>query len=194
MPLLKLWNSFRGRSTKGQSTDQGPVAESKRTTSKTRAGRGRGIFGGGPHAGLCKQIKSVDVDSILEISVEDGSRALAVLQAVQKRNENARYIAIDQFEMAGGPVTLKQFHQTLRASGFRPQVFPETMERGLIRVAHTIGTVDLVLIAAAPVTWQTPQLLALLSRVTHQETLVLYREEEETWKKFATQNPQRRAA
>lgn len=194
MPLLKLWNSFRGRSTKGQTTDQGPATEPKAAAPKARASRGRGIFGGGPYAGLCKQIKSVDVDSILEISVADGSRALAVLQAVQKRNENARYIAIDQFEMSGGPVTLKQFHQTLRSSGFRPQVFPETMERGLIRVAHTIGTVDLVLIACPPETWQTPQIQALLSRVTHQETLVLYREEEETWKKFATQTAQRRAA
>jgi len=197
MPLLKLWNSIRGRSTKTQSIDQGPAAEPRTTTKtkKSNRGSGLGIFGGGPHAGLCKRVKSVDASSVLEISVEDGSRALAVLETIEKTNKNVRYLAIDQFEMAGGPVSLKQFHQTLRSRGFRPQLFPETIQRGLIRVAHTVGAVDLVLIAALPETWQTPQVLPLLSRVTHQSSLVLYRDEEETWKTYPNPAaPQRRAA
>jgi hypothetical protein len=197
MPLLKLWNSIRGRSTKGQSVDQGPAAEPQSTTKakkSNRRGSGLGIFGGGPHAGLCKRLKSVDASSVLEISVEDGSRALAVLETIEKSNKSVRYVAIDQFEMAGGPVSLKQFHQTLRSKGFRPQLFPETIERGLIRVAHTLGAVDLVLIAAPPEIWQTPQVLPLLSRVTHPSSLVLYRDEEQTWKKYPTSATQRRAA
>ncbi len=196
MPLLKLWNSIRGRSTKGQSTDQGPGSEPQATTKTQKSNRGtaRGIFGGGPHAALCKLVKSVDANSVLEISVDDGSRALAVLETLVKTNKNVRYMAIDQFEMADGPVTLKQFHQTLRSREFRPQLFPETMERGLIRVAHTIGTVDLVLIAAPPKSWQTPEIQPLLSRVTHQESLVLYQDEEGTWTKFSSHVSQRRAA
>lgn len=195
MPLLKLWNSIRGRSTTRQTADDGHVTERAATPEpRKNRGHGLGIFGGGPHAGICKQIRSASVNSVLEISVEDGSRALAVLQTVAKTNQDFRYVAIDQFEMAGGPITLKQFHQTLRSRGFRPQVYPETVERGLIRVAHTIGTVDLVLIAAPIASWQTPQHLPLLSRVIHQGTLVLYRDEEETWTKFATETLQRRAA
>ncbi len=152
MPLLKLWNAIRGRSAKGQPADQGPASEPQVTTQTTTSPRGSrlGIFTSGPHAGLCKLLKSVSASSILEISVEDGSRAVAVLETITKNNKNVRYLAIDQFEMAAGAVTLKQFHQTLRAKEFRPQVIPETMERGLIRVSHTIGTVDLVLIAAPP--------------------------------------------
>lgn len=195
MPLLKLWNSFRGRSTKGQTTDHDPAVEPEATAKKSNRATVLGsIFGGGPHAGLCKRIKSVSANSILEISVEDGSRALAVLEAIEKNNQNVRYVAIDQFEMAGGPVTLKQFHQTLRSKGFRPQLYPDTIERGLIRVAHTIGTVDLVLIAAEREAWQTPNLLPLLSRVTHHGSLILYRGDEQTWNEYQTPAPERRAA
>ena len=194
MPLLKLWNSIRGRSTKGQTTDQGTATEPQATAKAKPSNRRLGIFGGGPHAGLCKQVKSVRVNAVLEISVGDGSRALAVLETIKKTNKDVRYVAIDQFEMAGGPITLKQFHQALRSRGFRAQLFPETMERGLSRVAHTIGSVDLVLIGAPREAWQTPQILTLLSRVTHQDSLVLFRDEEDTWKKFATQFSQRRAA
>lgn len=196
MPLLKLWNSVRGRSTKGQSIDQGPASDPQATskTKKSNRGTGLGIFRGGPHAGLCKRVKSVSANSILEISVEDGSRALAVLETIEKTNKNVRYLAIDQFEMTGGPVTLKQFHQTLRSKGFRPQLFPETMERGLIRVAHTIGAVDLVLVAAPPETWQTLQVLPLLSRVIHQGSLVLYRDDEAAWQKYQTPAPLQRVA
>ena len=196
MPLLKLWNAIRGRSTKTQPVDQGPASEPQVTTQTKTSNRGNrlAIFGSGPHAGLCKLVKSVSASSILEISVDDGSRAVAVLETIKKNNKNIRYLAIDQFEMAGGPVTLKQFHQTLRAKEFRPQLIPETMERGLARVSHTIGTVDLVLIAAPLETWQTPQFLQLLSRVTHQGTMVLYRDEQETWKELSTPAPMRRAA
>lgn len=201
MPLLKLWNSIRGRSTKGQSTDKAPATELQATTKLQKSNRdtghrskGLGIFRGGPHAALCKRIKSITANSILEISVEDGSRALAVLETIEKTNKNVRYVAIDQFELAGGPVSLKQFHQTLRSRGFRPQLYPETLERGLVRVANTIGTVDLVLIATPIAAWQTPQILPLLSRVTHARSLVLCRGKEETWKEFATQVQQRRVA
>lgn len=196
MPLLKLWNAIRGRSAKGQPADQGPASEPQVTTRTEKPHRGSrlSIFASGPHAGLCKLLKSVSASSILEISVDDGSRAVAVLETITKNNKNVRYLAIDQFEMAAGAVTLKQFHQTLRAKEFQPQVIPETMERGLIRVSHTIGTVDLVLIAAPLETWQTPQFLPLLSRVTHQGTMVLFRDEQQAWKELSKPAPTRRAA
>lgn len=196
MPLLKLWNSIRGRSTKEQPADQGPASQPQVSTKTKTSNRGNrlGIFRSGPHAGLCKLVKSVSASSMLEISVDDGSRALAVLETIKKNNKNVRYLAIDQFEMAGGAVTLKQFHQALRAKEFSPQLIPETVERGLIRVSHTIGTVDLVLIAAPQETWQSPQFLPLLSRVTHQGTMVLYRDEQETWKKLSSPAPKRQAA
>ncbi len=194
MSLLKLWNTIRGRSNKGDAPAT-PAAEAA-TANKPKSGGGFSLFGGGPHAGLCKQLKTISAASVLEVSVGDGSRAIAVLETLSKHQEQVRYLAIDQFEMAGGEVTLKQFHQTLRAKNIRPQLFPEPIDRGLLRVARTVGCVDLVLIAAPLEDWQGPQISQLLTRVSHAQTTLLYLEGE-TWKRFepvATTTNLRRAA
>jgi hypothetical protein len=186
MPLLKLWNSIRGRSTQSQSADDRPAAATQAATidahvaPKTKRRPGLGIFGGGPHAALCKLVKPIAATSLLEISIGDGSRAIAVLETLAKTQENIRYAAIDQFEMAGGELTLKQFHQTMRAENIRPQVFPEAIERGLIRVARTIGAVDLVVIGAPLDEWHKPSILPLLGRVSHANTVIFYLDAE-TW-------------
>ena len=74
-----------------------------------------------------------------------GAAKQALLVSEEKQTGQEKY---DNYVLAtkvadGGEVTLKQFHQTLRAQNIRPQLFPETIDRGLMRVAHTIGTVDL---------------------------------------------------
>ncbi len=118
MPLLKLWNTFRGRShaetpaaadTATPSTNQKPsdaiappaksaikkqpeaAAKSVQpptpvsVVAKPARKSGLNLFGSaGPHAALCKQIKSMSVRSVLEINVEDGSRAIAVLETLMK--------------------------------------------------------------------------------------------------------------
>jgi hypothetical protein len=197
MPLLKLWNSLLGRRDL-----PGPRADQAKTettvTAKTKpAGRGiLGIGSRGPHGSLCKLLRRVQAETVLEICVGDGSRAIAALQALSSNNPGIRYAAIDQFELAGGPLTLKGFHQALRTADLRrAQFFPETIERGLLRVATTIGPVDLVLIAAPPDRWQTPAVQALISRVTHGNTVVFF-EEGDTWNRYepATQLTQTRRA
>lgn len=186
MPLLKLWNKLCGRSTPraaDQVTTDPVAAEPKLPTPKrpTPKPPKRSILGigRGPHAGLCKQIRSLRVQTVLEVAVGDGSRALAVLNALASKNELIRYAAIDQFELADGPVSLKAFHQSLRSENVRAQIYPETIERGLLRVATTIGAVDLVLIAADQEEWKSPAVLSLLSRVTHSGSTVLFLDGEE---------------
>ena len=225
MPLMKLWNSIFGRSTSveksaGRAQDQ-PVPSSKSLAaaasgksqaaepdsqkmaiSEQRRGRVRAskgtrlsLFGGGrQHGTLCKLVKPLQAAIVLEISVGDGSRAVEVLETLRTPG-TVRYVAIDQFEMAGGDTTLKAFHQKLRTNGIRPQVFPEPIDRGLVRVGNTVGTVDLVIIAAESSGWQTPEILSLLARVLHDQTVVLYREEE-SWDRYErrTAGSHRRAA
>lgn len=219
MALLKLWNSLLGRpsaqpSQSTNSTQAQPgvdierakpdasQASTKKSPAKKKKSSSRlSLFGGSsPHAGLLKQLRGVTVDSVLEISAGDGSRAVEVLSLLSENNAKKlvgdagnpkiRYSVIDQFEMGGGDHTLMQFHQTLRGAGIRPQVFPEVIARGLTRVAHTIGSIDLILVSAAANSgtqadsWATPEVKSLLSRVTHDQSLILF-QKDDTWEKMA---------
>jgi hypothetical protein len=186
MPLLKLWNSIRGRSTNRRQAETDQVSE-QRVAGKSRTSSGFGLFGGGPHSSLCKRVKSIPARSVLEISVDDGSRAIAVMKTLAQTRQNVRYLAIDQFEMAGSG-NLKRFYQKLRAEQIRPQLFPETIDRGLIRVAHTVGTVDLVLIAAPVGRWQVPTTRTLLCRISHARTVILFLDDDH-WRQLEASGP-----
>jgi hypothetical protein len=171
-------------------TSQAKVAHSH-VTAKPRPSAKRGLFGGGsPHAAILKKLRGVSAESVLEISVGDGSRAvevLALLRSSAGKSADAgadsiklRYAAIDQFEMGGGTNTLMQFHQTIRGGGIRPQVFPEPVDRGLMRVAHTLGSIDLILISADAGDWDTPETKSLLARVVHDQSQIFF-ERNDAW-------------
>ena len=206
MPLLKLWNALRGRRPAAAAADPAPETPAssagaqaavpasvvkaeppaKRSASAKPAG-GRGVLGmprRDPHRALCKLIRPLRPATILEISVGDGSRAVAVLQTLAKAQPETppRYVAIDQFELAGGPVTLKQFHQRLRQENVRPQVFPDAVDQALLRVAYTVGAIDLILIADPSAEWDAPQRQQLLGRVTHGDSVVM-RFDGEQWRR-----------
>ena len=137
-------------------------------------------------------IKKTAAGSVLEVGVGDGTRAAAVLRTLLKSRPDPaiRYIAIDQFELTDGPVTLKQFHQQIRAIGVKPSLIPMPTVQALTRVAHTFGSVDLVLLADAEI----DAIDHVLARVTHPESLVL-RFDGQSWQPLE-QNSQgiRRAA
>lgn len=175
-------------------------APKPRSKPKSRTRKIFGIGLGGQHAALCKQVRRVRPRTILEISVGDGSRAVEMMAALEG-SEPVRYVAIDQFEMSpsGGAdaeptITLKSFHQLLRREGVRwAQIFPETSEAGLRRVATTIGAVDLVVIAIEREHWDTPLFNALLQRVCHPGTAIISRNDE-NWVRYEKELPRRRAA
>jgi len=160
-----------------------------------------GLFRGRPHAALCRQLKSLPIQSVLELGVDDGSRAVAVLETLASRSETPiRYAAIDQFELrsadheASDPRSLKDFFQIVRGSGITPQLFPETVDRGLLKVGSTLGAVDLVLISIPPSNWQNPTTLKLLSRVIHEQSVVLFHDNQQ-WVRYEQAAPAiRRAA
>lgn len=196
MPLLKLWNLLRGRSKPTEKQQDPPTPKRPSTTSRqpSKGPRLRIFGGGGSHGGLSRLVKPLTAATVLEISVGDGTRAIEILRTLGNAKE-VRYIAIDQFEMVGGEVTLKAFHKALRAEGIRPQVIPETIDRGLVRVSNTVGAVDLIVVGLEVGIWKTPETLSLLSRVSHSETVLLF-EKEEAWDRFDLQVPTelRRAA
>ncbi len=197
MPLLKLWKSLCGRSNESVRSDNSEGSqESPTKPAKAAKPTSRGLLGmgKGPHAGLCKKLKGIAATSVLEINVGDGTRAAAVIEVLRKHSDEVRYAAIDQFEMSDGPVSLKEFHQSLRASEIKAQIFPNPLAPGLIRLASTIGSVDLVLIAVDVDQWQDPAVLPLIHRVSHAKTVVLYLDGED-WVRFESKGESiRRAA
>ena len=190
MPLLKLWNSLRGQSTTTPESKaeepQNPKTQVAQTSAKSHAQAVKrpakttfGLFGGGPHSGLCKQLKPLSAHSVLEVGVGDGSQAIAVMETLSRQSDSIRYYAVDEFEMAGG-VNLKQFHQTLRNHNIHPQLFPGPVDAGLMKIAHTIGSVDLILVADASVIDNNPAVTGMLARISHEGTSVLVARNE-TW-------------
>ncbi len=141
---------------------------------------------GGPHASLCRMIKKSGATRILEVGVGDGTRAMAVLSTLAKSKPGAelKYIAIDLFEMGDGQLTLKEFHQQLRTINVKPHLIPMPYEQGLVRVVHTFGTVDLLLLADQDLDSCDP----LIARVTDSSSLVLHFDGQ-NWKQIETKNP-----
>ncbi|TWU39007.1 hypothetical protein Q31b_40870 [Novipirellula aureliae] len=165
-------------------------------TATTKTTVAKGLFGFGRsnvESGLCKLLAPLKVASLLEIGVGDGSRAVAVVSAIQKNNPGSplRYCAIDSFEMASSPehneaaMSLMQFHQRLRSAGISPQIFPGSLDQELLRLCHTVGRVDVVLIAEDAPSWQNPTTLRNLQRVCH-ETTVVFHGDAGTWKRYQT--------
>lgn len=225
MPLLKLWNAIWGRTVGDQpkqtdgsqsagSPSAGTLSHERRPGHASPTPRGQvstppaasasarkvarsafGLFAGQPHASLCKLVAKTGARSVLEISVGDGSRAVAVVSTLAKQGEPIRYYGIDQFELVGGAVTLKDFHRTMRSAGIRPQILPEPVDRGLTRFLHTVGSVDLVLLSDPEGLADDGRVRQLLGRVSHSETTILQRHGD-NWEKLPglVTSPVRRAA
>ncbi|TWU04548.1 hypothetical protein [Stieleria varia] len=114
-----------------------------------------GVLRSCPHAGLTKQFKGLSVNTVLEVGVGDGTRAIAILQSLLKANPDAKihYIAVDQFEMNGG-IELRAFHKQLRGISSLVNLLPMPTRAGLDRVARTYGQVDLLI-------WNDPEVNVL---------------------------------
>ncbi|KAA5545544.1 hypothetical protein FYK55_07855 [Roseiconus nitratireducens] len=162
MPLRKLWNSICGSSTKPSADPKSVAATSAPSTAESAgtvsAGtvaaeppkvlkRSRGITLTREAKKICRLIPSSTVGSVLEVSVGDGSRAAAILQSLRKAQPETtvRYIAVDLFELGGNPLSLREFHRQLREQHAQAQLVPMPTPAGLQRVAHTFGSVDLIL-------------------------------------------------
>ncbi len=130
----------------------------------------------GEHDALVKIIAQKRPKSILEIGIGNGSRMPAILASVSQSEAEPggfKAIVIDEFEMAGGEVTVRDYHRQLAGLPIRPVIFPESVAKGLVNIAHRFGTVDLILVDAATEINQAEGLSQYLSKVSHAETIVL---------------------
>lgn len=191
MPLQKLWNALFGN--KGSANAPAAVAASRATAETAAAERSTAFAAAAvvepettehtratPPPRRCqwdlrKWLKQIPAASVLEIGIGDGSRAAEVIRVLANRHQidSVRYAVIDQFELAGGGVTLKDYHRGIRQRGIRVKVFPEPLLRGLERVSVTVGPVDLVLVGRSPDSLAAPEVDRKLRRVCHPATVVL---------------------
>lgn len=200
MPLRKLWNSLRRRRVvSGKSLPEHDVVEQRVVklessdrcqTPVSRSGK-RSSRQGSSH--LCRTLLELSPATILEIGVGDGHRTVDFLTGMQETGLSVRYAAIDQFELAGGNLSLRNFHQMLRSLSVRPHLFPEPIVNGLTRFLHTIGSADVVLISENVAEENRQQVMQLLSRISNQRTTILQLQDAH-WVKIAVDRSTARAA
>ena len=96
-------------------------------------------------------------------NLEETFFARQTLDQIQRMREE-RIAEMERSELsAASGLTDKDILDELRGAGIRPQVFPEPTDRALLRFAHTLGHVDLILVSATAGELS----LATLARVSH---------------------------
>ncbi|QEF96756.1 hypothetical protein Mal15_07860 [Stieleria maiorica] len=202
MPLRKLWNSIRGKSAtptvsstpetgdgpraasptsaephpRSAGTPASPTATPVAAADPPRTSRNTTGTATRDDKKLFRRIESLSVQSVLEVCVGDGQRSLAMLHSLTHKGHSTpiHYIAIDEFEMGGNALSLRNFHKQLREFPAKAHLVPMTIDAGLDRVVRTYGQVDLVLWSAAQP--PTPAQQNALTRLCKPTTIVFAQE------------------
>ena len=130
---------------------------------------------------LCRRIEALAgqtaVQSVVEVGVGDGKRALSIVSTLTHRGHSVpiSYIAIDEFELGGGGLTLRDFHRQLREYPAKAQLVPMPCDAGLDRVARTFGQVDVIVWGSEQL--PTSQQQNSIKRLCKPNTVVLYQED-----------------
>ncbi len=90
--------------------------------------------------------------------------------------EETHYVGVDPFEgrsEADGPgLTLKAAHQLLRRDGVRVQLVPGDLADSLVRIANSLGKVDLLIVPAALESASFARAWFFVPRMLHERSLV----------------------
>ncbi|MCA9135691.1 MAG: hypothetical protein KDB00_03005 [Planctomycetales bacterium] len=217
MPFRKLWNSIRGKSSPstppsvestssvtGPKSDATPAipsvaqmpvaAQIPAATARPIAAKSIRGAASRDDKKLFRRIESMSIQSVLEVSVGDGLRSLAMLQTLTHKGHSTpiHFIAIDEFEMGGNALTLREFHKQLREYPAKVQLVPMSIDAGLDRVVRTYGQVDLVIWSQdeAP----TPRQTEMLARLSKPTTILVTQENGRWSETLASAVTQKRAA
>lgn len=129
---------------------------------------------------LFAQLIQVPVASILEVGIGNGQRMRRIAQLVELPAgvEKLRYVGTDEFESAKGDrrhLSLKQAHQITGQLGWKASLIPGDISSALPRVAHKMGTSDLVIFDGGldPHAPHETAAGSWLEHLTHEDSVVL---------------------
>ncbi|MEN6449374.1 MAG: hypothetical protein ABFC96_02690 [Thermoguttaceae bacterium] len=123
------------------------------------------------------------VQKIVELGIGDGQRALDMIDLAKLASpaQDILYVALDPFEggvEASSPaesrpgLTLKAAHQLFRSTGVRVQLLPGNPADSLMRMANSLGKIDLLIVPAELVSTSYARLWFFVPRMLHAESLV----------------------
>ena len=104
---------------------------------------------------IYRAIRRLHARKIVELGIASGQRALRMIEVAKLASpgEETHYVGVDPFEgrsEADSPgLTLKAAHQLLRRDGVRVQLVPGDLADSLVRIANSLGKVDLLIVPAA---------------------------------------------
>jgi hypothetical protein len=116
---------------------------------------------------------------IVELGVADAVRARRMIEVARRTSaggSDVHYVGMDLFEgrpATDGPgLSLKAAHQFLRAAGARVQLVPGNPFDGLIRLANSLGKVDLLIVPAELDSQSYGRMWFFVPRMLHDRSLV----------------------
>lgn len=115
---------------------------------------------------------------IVELGIGDARRALRMIEVAKRAclPQDIHYVGMDLFEgrdgSSGPSISLKAAHQVLRATGVRVQLVPGNPAEGLIRLANSLGKVDLLILPAEVGVCPRVRAWFFVPRILHERSLV----------------------
>ncbi len=131
-----------------------------------------------PDCPACQAIRRCHARKIAELGIGAGQRAARMIEAARRASpgEAIHYVGMDRFEgrcETDGPgLSLKAAHQLLRADGVRVQLVPGDPAETLMRVANSLGKVDLLIVPAEMDSPAFARTWFFVPRMLHEQSLV----------------------
>ena len=125
-----------------------------------------------------RAIRRLGVRKIVELEIADGRRALRMIEVARHAasRSDVHYVGMDPFEdrtpSAGPGTSLKAMHRLLRETGVRVQLVPGAPSDGLMRMANSLGKVDLLIVPAELDSASFAHVWFFVPRMLHERSLV----------------------
>ncbi len=128
---------------------------------------------------LVRHIITTPISSLLEVGLGDASRLKRLAQIIQLSAgvERLRYVGVDEFEAAKNDrrhLSLKTAHQLASQLNLKATLIPGDLKSALPRVAHKIGSSDLVVVDGGldPAQPDDGPVAAWLNHIAHDHSVI----------------------